>query len=258
MKSSVERGARATSAPLPSPWRHRLAPLNPPREPILNVPWPLLAVVASILGGYALQSAAGHAETVQRLLGFAPADLQVGRPGGLVTALFVHGGWTHAGLNAVGALAFGAPVARLFGSRPRGVAGFFGFYLVCGMLGSLGYALVDWGSPDVLVGASGAIAGLMGAASRLVDQRLAAERGAVLAPFLSRTVIAMAGGWIAINLLIAFAGLDVGQGAQPVAWQAHLFGYAAGLLLVAPVARVAGVPLKRERWPGPWHDAPPA
>ena len=221
-----------------SPWRPRLSPTQydapPRREPFLNAPWPLLAIVAAILGGYALQSFSGYSEAAVRVLGFSPADLRVGRWSGLVTALFVHGGWAHAGLNAVGALAFGAPVARLFGPSARGVVGFFVFYLLCGVLGSLGFALVTWGSPDVLVGASGAISGLMGAASRLVDRRPG------LAPFLSRTVISMGLGWVVVNLLIAFTGLDVGQGSQPVAWEAHLFGYAAGLLLIGSIARAAG------------------
>ncbi|MGC1301581.1 MAG: rhomboid family intramembrane serine protease [Caulobacteraceae bacterium] len=176
-----------------------------------------------------------------RDLGFSPAELRDGRWSGLVTALFIHGGWMHAILNAVGALAFGAPVVRLFGSGGRGVIGFFAFYLVCGVLGSLGFALVRWGSPDVLIGASGAVSGLMGAASRLAD------RGEGLSPFLSRTVVGMAVGWIVVNLLIAFTGVDVGQGGQPVAWEAHLFGYAAGLFMLAPVAGLAGVLSDRRR-----------
>jgi membrane associated rhomboid family serine protease len=202
---------------------------------MLNAPWPLLVIVASILGGYALQSLGGHSEAVMQAWGFSPRDLQAGRWTGLVTAIFIHGGWAHAGLNAVGALAFGAPVVRMFGTRGRGVIGFFVFYLICGVLGSLGFALVRWGSPDVLVGASGAISGLMGAASRLAD------RGPGLAGFMSRTVIGMAVGWVVVNLLIAFTGVDVGQGGQPVAWEAHLFGYAAGLLLIGPFAAVTGV-----------------
>lgn len=198
-------------------------------------------IVASILGGYAIQSLSGNSESAMRDLGFSPAELRDGRWSGLVTALFIHGGWMHAILNAVGALAFGAPVVRLFGSGGRGVIGFFAFYLVCGVLGSLGFALVRWGSPDVLIGASGAVSGLMGAASRLAD------RGEGLSPFLSRTVVGMAVGWIVVNLLIAFTGVDVGQGGQPVAWEAHLFGYAAGLFMLAPVAGLAGVLSDRRR-----------
>ena len=55
-----------------------------------------------------------------------------------------------------------------------------------------------------------------------------------------------------LNLLIGFTGVNLGQGGQPVAWQAHLFGYAAGLFLVAPLARLAGVAEQRGPGAGPW------
>jgi membrane associated rhomboid family serine protease len=112
---------------------------------------------------------------------------------------------------------------------------FLVFYLVCGVLASLGYAAVHWGREVVLVGASGAISGLMGASSRLLD------RGPTLAPFTSRTVVGMALAWGGVNVLMAFGWIDVGAGA-PIAWEAHLFGYAAGLLLLAPFDRLGGNP----------------
>jgi membrane associated rhomboid family serine protease len=189
-------------------------------------------VAASILALYALQSLAGAADGVALRFGFSPADLAAGRWGGLVTALFVHAGWAHAILNAVAALAFGAPVARLLGTSAwRGLA-FFAFYLVCGVIGSLGFAVLHLGSTAVLVGASGAVAGLMGAASRLV------ERAGRLAPFASRTVIGMGVSWIVVNLLLAVFGFTAVSGGAPIAWEAHLFGYAAGLLAIGPVAHL--------------------
>ena len=207
-----------------------------PHQPALRAPWPVVAVVIAILGGYAVQSALGDPAWIDRDLGFSARDLSAGRWGGLVTAMFVHAGWSHAVLNALGALAFGAPVARLIGARPAGAAAFFGFYLVCGFVGSLGYAAVTPGSDTVLVGASGAISGLMGAASRLID------RPGAFAPFTSRTVLGMAAAWIVVNLLLARFGFGIGAVGAPVAWQAHLFGYAAGLLLVQPLARIMGRP----------------
>ncbi len=44
----------------------------------------------------------------------------------------------------------------------------------------------------------------------------------------------MAAAWGFINLLMALRWIDVGSGGAPIAWEAHLFGYAAGLLLIAP------------------------
>ena len=202
---------------------------HPAAEPLFNAPLVVLVLVASILGPYLLQSLAPDPNAVVEALGLSPLGVAQGRVWGLVTVMFVHGGWIHAGLNALGAVAFGTPVARWFG---RGRPGrFFVFYLVCGGLASLGYLLPHWGRPDVLVGASGAISGLMGATSRLLD------RPGALAPFRSRTVIGMAAAWGFINLLMALGWIDMGSGGAPIAWEAHLAGYASGLLLIGPFSR---------------------
>ncbi len=205
------------------------------REPAFNSPWPALVIPAAILIAYALRGAAGGAHAAAEVFGFSPAALSEGRWGGLLTALFVHSGWTHAGLNAAGALAFGAPVARWIGVRGFGPMIFFAFFLVCGVIGSLGFALVHPGATVVLVGASGAVSGLMGAASRMLG---APGPASGLSPFASPTVIGVAVGWIIVNALMALfgaPGVDVGG---PVAWEAHLFGYAAGLLLIGPLLRL--------------------
>ena len=203
-----------------------------PAEPLINAPLPVVIVVASILGGYLLQTLAPDHSAVMRTLGLVPADVAQGRLWPLLTVMIVHGGWSHAGLNALGALAFGTPVARRFGGTDA--LRFLAFYLLCGLIASLGYVGLHWGQRVVLVGASGAISGLMGAASRLIDRRDA------LAPFLSRTVLAMAAAWLVINLLIAMRWIDIGAGQAPVAWEAHLAGYAAGLLLIGPFMRAPG------------------
>ena len=204
------------------------------REPAFNAPWPAAAIAASILGAYLVQTRAGSAEAIYARLGFSPAALAAGRWNGLITALYVHGGWAHAGMNALGALAFGAPVARRLGTDATGALGFFGLYFACGVAASLGFALVHPGSAAVLVGASGAVSGLMGAASRLLI-----PPGAALAPYLSSNVVGMATAWLIVNLLLAAFGLGVVAGGAPVAWEAHLFGYAAGLVAIGPLLALA-------------------
>jgi len=213
--------------------------LAAPREPAFNAPWPALLISAVILALYTVQSLAGDQDPIVNKYGFSPPELGEGRYTGLVTALFVHGSWTHAFLNALGALAFGAPVARLLRLDARGVSLFFLFYICAGALSSLGFALLHPDAAVLLVGASGAVSGLMGAASRLIDRRAASLNGG-LAPFRNKTLISMALAWIAVNALAALVGFGVLTGDQPIAWEAHLFGYAAGLLLIAPVARLAG------------------
>lgn len=202
-----------------------------PHEPMFNAPWPAVALAVVILGGYALQG--WVAEPVVMAYAFAPADLDAGRWETLVTALFLHGSWAHALMNAAFALAFGTPLARFLGTRGLGVVLFFLFYLVCGVLANLGYAAIHPGQPTPLVGASGAVSGLMGAAARLIAGR--GELGGVF----SRTVLGFGAGWIAVNLILAVVGFAPGAGDAKIAWEAHLAGFFVGVLLIGPVARLA-------------------
>jgi membrane associated rhomboid family serine protease len=204
---------------------------RPPREPVVRAPWAVLALAGSFLALYGLQTLVGGDALAARFA-FSPIDLAEGRAGGLVTALFIHGGWAHAFLNALGALAFGAPIARLFGRGAGASIAFFAFFLICGVLSGLGYAAVHWGQPYMLVGASGGVSGFMGAVSRLMGP------GPGLAGFLSRPVLSMAGAWIFVNLVVAVVGLGSVAGDAPIAWEAHLVGYAAGLLLIGPALRL--------------------
>ncbi len=88
-------------------------------------------------------------------------------------------------------------MARLFGRRAAGVFAFFLFYLLCGALSCLGFAAVHPDGSAPLIGASGAVSGLMGAASRLLDRP---EGG--LSPFTGSRVVSMAAAWITINVVV--------------------------------------------------------
>jgi membrane associated rhomboid family serine protease len=204
---------------------------EPAREPIFNAPWPVLALVAVIVGGYAVQSRFAI-EQVAGAYAFSPAALNEGRWWTLVTALFLHGNWAHALMNAAFALAFATPVARFFGTRGVGVLAFFAFYLLSGVLSCLGYAVLHVGSPAALVGASGAISGLMGAASRLI------AGGGRLGRIFSSAVIGMGVAWVAVNLLVGVVGSGFvpGAGGAGVAWEAHVAGFVVGVLLIGPFA----------------------
>ena len=129
----------------------------PPRERIFNAPLLAVLLAASMPALYVLQE---RSRDNWLGLAFAPIDLGEGRYGGLFTSMLVHGGWVHALMNAIAALTFGAPVARLF-RGPVGAGVFLALYLCAGIFATLGYGLVHLGSPDPLVGASGAVFGLI-------------------------------------------------------------------------------------------------
>jgi membrane associated rhomboid family serine protease len=204
----------------------------PERERAINAPWPSLVLVAVVVGSYVFQSFVLGSDRAIALYGFAPANLDSGHWLGLLTMMFVHGGWVHVLTNALAALAFGPPVARLLGEDLKGAAAFFGFYLLCGLIASLGYAGLHLHDTNTVVGASGAISGLVGAATR----RLWREEG--LWPIMSQPVLTMSGGWVAANLLLAFTGASPLIGGARVAWEAHVVGLIAGLLLIGPVWRL--------------------
>jgi membrane associated rhomboid family serine protease len=207
---------------------------EPVREPVFNAPWPAMALVILILGGYAVQSRL-PLSLVEPFV-FTPAALKAGDWRGIFTSVLLHGTWLHAITNAAMALAFATPLARYFGEGLRGACAFFGFYLLCGALGNLGFAAVHPGSAMGIVGASGAVCGLMAAVARLIGGRGRLGRIA------SSPVIGMGGALLVVNLLVGVlgGGWVPGTGGAAVAWEAHLAGFAAGLLLVGPFARLAG------------------
>lgn len=204
------------------------------REPILNAPWPAVMAGVVIVGSFMLQRASLGDELAVQAFGFSSSDLAQGRWPRLFSMMFVHAGWVHALMNGVAALTFGAPVARLLGSDARGATVFVGFYLACGVLASLGYAVFHPGAAEPVVGASGAVSGLMGAATRLYGR----EQG--LSPVFSQPVLSLGGGWVLANLILAITGAAPLMEGARIAWEAHIAGLLAGLVLIGPFWRLAG------------------
>ncbi|MGZ3401161.1 MAG: rhomboid family intramembrane serine protease [Caulobacteraceae bacterium] len=205
------------------------------REPVFQGPWPVWTVAGLILASYAVQSLL-FSDRAVLAWALVPADLFRGRWTPLVTALFVHGGWVHAGMNAVGALAFGAPAARYLGLGPKGALGFFLLFPACGVLASLGYALIHLHDVQPMAGASGAVAGLLGASTRFLERR------GRLSPLATRSVVASTAAWIVINVMMGTLHYAPGIGAVSIAWEAHIIGFFAGLLLIGPFAALFGQP----------------
>jgi membrane associated rhomboid family serine protease len=222
--------------PQPQPWPGGSEPQpgeRPAREPVFNAPWQAVAVTLLIVGGYALQTRF-PVDAVENAYAFAPANLVPGRWETVITAIFLHGSWAHALMNGAFALAFSTPLARLFRPKIEGGLLFFAFYILTGVLANLGFAALHPGSPAMVVGASGAVSALMGASARLMGG------GGRPGPILSKPVLSLGGAWLGINVLIALVGGSFlpGAGNAGVAWEAHLVGFAAGVLLIGPFARL--------------------
>lgn len=159
---------------------------------------------------------------------------------------FLHADWTHVGLNMIWFMVFGSPVAyRLGGVRT------LIFWLVTAFAAAMLHLALYWGSPQPLIGASGAVSGFLGAAARFGFRR--PRRGGrgftqpligPLASLRQRGVI----GFLAVWSLLNFAsGQDwFGAGGSSIAWEAHIGGLIAGFLFIGFIDRPPASP--------PHHD----
>ena len=202
-----------------------------PDDKIFNAP---LVAVLLALSMPALFFVQEHLPDQGLRWAFEPASLiDGGWWPGVVAILFLHANWAHALINAAFAFAFGPPVARLFPGG-KGAAIFLCYYIVCGLIGTLGFGLMHLGSDDAAVGASGAVSGLMGGAIRLLGSP------GRLRPLTDRRVIAMSAAIVVLNVATGLIGFAPGVDGAKVAWEAHAFGFLAGLLLIGPLARWFG------------------
>jgi len=205
---------------------------RPPSEPIFRAP--LTAVLTALSMPLLFMAQLGRSDYGLEYA-FVPAELLgEGRWLGLFTSMLLHGGWSHVAMNALGALTFGAPVARVL-KGGAGVAAFFFLYIVSGALAALAYALIHPQETAPLVGASGAVFGLIGAATRLIG-----TKGRRLRPLLDRRVLTMSAVWMAVNAATGLLGVAPGMEGATIAWEAHAAGFVVGILLIDPLWRLFG------------------
>jgi len=193
--------------------------------------------VASVMRALALR---GSGDIEYALFFFGNGSMQ---PWTVLTYAFLHADWTHYGLNAIWLVAFGAPVARRFGT-----ARFLALFVVTAVAGVATHFVLHAYQPMPLIGASAAVSGAMGASLRFVFQP-GAPLGTTLAlhpddprayrlPALSlldtlgdRRVLTFILFWFLTNLIFGLAGQRLGLAEGGVAWEAHVGGFLCGLLL---------------------------
>jgi len=209
---------------------------QPPREPFLHAPAAVLWLIAALVLAHIARAIAPAAlsEEILAQYAFIPARYVhgVGPAGSLVVLavpfvshMFLHGGFVHLGVNCLWLLACGPIVARRFGALL-----FYVFFAICGAAGAATCLALDWGSPNGIIGASGAISGLMGAAIRMYPLP-GLRLGRSMAPILSRPILLFSGIWLAANFVFGLMGFREGGQIQQIAWQAHAGGYLVGLVL---------------------------
>lgn len=228
------------------------------REPLFNIP----PVIVGLLALLALVHAARtyvltEQQDMEFLLTFAfipsryDTSIVVGGvlPGGFgaqlwtfVTYAFIHADWTHYGVNAIWLLPFGSAVARRFGPLR-----FLLFFAVTAAAGAALHLATHVGEQLPVIGASAAISGTMAAAMRFAFQRggpLSFRRDGdatgyrvpaipLIGVLRDPRVIGFVAVWFGVNILFGLGSLPLPGVAdnQVVAWQAHIGGFIAGLVL---------------------------
>lgn len=220
-------------------------------EPMFNVPTGVLVAIATLIvvhvGRLLLPE---DLDTWLVVSGaFVPSrysgDAEV-MPGGMLamftspfTYQLIHGDYTHLAFNSLWLLAFGGAIALRAGTL-RCIA----FGVVCGVLAAFAFLALNWGARVPVIGASGAVAGLMGGTMRFLFSALdmggiwrlrETPRSVPLMPIgvalTDKRVLAATGILIAINLLTLAGVGAAGVEASVIAWESHIGGYLAGLLL---------------------------
>ncbi len=149
-------------------------------------------------------------------------------PGGdfltLFTSMFMHAGWVHLLGNMLYLWVFGDNVEDRFGP-----ARFLGFYLACGIAATFGQMAFSAGSGVPNLGASGAIAGVLGAYILLFPQgrvNVLMGRGVVAMP-----ALVVIGFWIVLQFVSGIGSIANTAETGGVAYMAHIAGFLAGLVL---------------------------
>lgn len=215
-------------------------------EPMFNIPG-VVVLLALVMVAITFVRSRVTVSTDDHILGlfafisarYSDAASAALLPGGIaatlwsfVTYAFLHSGWAHLINNLVWMIVFGAPVARRFGNKR-----FLILFALCAAAGAVAQLALSSG-PFILLGASASVAGIMAAALRFMfepagmysdgsDQHPPAQPLSVVLRQ-PRPLIFMAV-WLVLNIFTGvFGGLD--SNGPPIAWQAHLGGFLAGLI----------------------------
>ena len=243
-------------------YSYPVEPPDAPREPILTLPGALTAYIAliAVIHLRVLLPAELENWTID-VFGFIPKRydstlLKIAFPGGagakvwtFVTYSLLHANLSHIGFNVLWLLPFGSALARRFGP-----VRFFLFMAVTAAAGALAHLVTHEHAIAPMIGASASVSGAMAAAIRFAFVRgsfLSFRRGdadaAAKVPALSlgralrnARVLGFLAVWFGVNIIFGLGSISIGAEGATVAWQAHIGGFLAGLMLFSlfdPVPR---------------------
>lgn len=232
---------------------------TPPRQPVFNLPTVITALVAICAGAHLLRAyILSPAQDIELLVRFAFIPIRYSGQYLIdiyawvspLTYAFLHGDIFHLAVNMIWLAAFGSPLANRIGTTRFLVFWAFTSLAAVGL-----HYVLHANDTTPLVGASGAISGMMGAASRFgfqIDRSRtrASFTGPVLSVaqvFTRRTTVSFLAIWFAINFAIGFGFGGPGMEGR-IAWEAHIGGFLAGFSAVSLFDRGS----RREDWRKPY------
>ncbi len=236
-------------------------------EPMFNVPPVVIATVAVLVLVHGFRMFALTDEQDFKFLltfAFIPARYQTVGPGtslpggfgadlwSFFTYAFLHADFTHIALNIAWLLPFGTALARRFGAWR-----YVMFMLVVAAAGGMAHLVSHPEAMVPMIGASAAISGAMAAAMRFVflqggplavlrdgreggDEAYRVPAVPLIATLRDPRFLAFVAVWIGLNALFGLGTVPIGgEEGQEIAWQAHIGGFFAGLLLFTAFDPVA-------------------
>ncbi len=215
------------------------------RNPTDLFPVVTLALIAANVGIFFYQLLGGAENFQHFTLSFAvvptaflDAPLAPKQHTLVFTSMFLHGGFLHLAGNMLFLWIFGNNVEDYFGHIRFAL-----FYLACGVAGAMAHILTHPGSTVPIVGASGAISGVLGAYFLLFPR----ARVLTLVPiffffyFIELPAYFFLGVYILLQILYGLPSLMGTQTAAPgIAWLAHIGGFSAGIALLIIIRRRRG------------------
>lgn len=207
-------------------------------------PWVTVVLIAANLAAFVWQVQLGaalepfvvrHAVVPARLTGALVTGGLPTQGLTIFTSMFLHGDLLHFCGNMWFLWIFGDNVEDRLGRL-----GFVAFYLACGAAAALSQVAFAPDSAVPMIGASGAIAGVLGAYLRLYPSArvLALVPIFLFIQFVEVPAVVFLGLWFALQILSSFVG------SAGVAWWAHIAGFVAGLLLSLLASRPSSSPAR--------------
>ncbi|PPR58130.1 MAG: hypothetical protein CFH10_02074 [Alphaproteobacteria bacterium MarineAlpha4_Bin2] len=144
-----------------------------------------------------------------------------------LTYMLVHGDFTHLLINVLLFLAFGAAVGRRMAFEPM-----VAFYILCGLAGAFAFWVFNLGELAPVIGASGAVAGAVGAVSRL---SFLTHHPVNPMPFKNRSsTLAFISIWLIMNFFFGMLPAEAfGSSGGGIAWETHLGGFVFGFVAIS-------------------------